>query len=265
MAPPQGGFLDVGGARLHLLDRGRGPPVVLIHGLGGQTRPFRPFARAAARRRLPRRRLRSAGLRLFVACAGRHPRAGGVPGPRDPGPGSRQAADRRPFARRRGRAGASRSTIPTASAALALIAPATHPAAKTPALFRSLVIRSPLLRRLYAWTAAAPAALLARPLFFRAAFAPEPRAGRFRVGGRGASRHAAPQHLRHLDRADIASFRRRRDRVDAAALRLADHAGRRPLRPRRSGSRLAHPGRGDEAPRFRRSISNSSTAATCCR
>ena len=81
---------------------------------------------------------------------------------------------------------------------LALISPATHPVVKAPALFRSLVIRSPLLRRLYAWTAAAPAALLARPIFFKAAFAPERTPADFGSAGGGTPRPEAAEHLRHL-------------------------------------------------------------------
>ena len=38
--PPQGGFLDLDGERLHVLDKGAGRPVVLIHGLSGQMGNF---------------------------------------------------------------------------------------------------------------------------------------------------------------------------------------------------------------------------------
>ena len=38
--PPQGCFIDVDGHRLHYLDLGAGPPIVMIHGLGGQVRNF---------------------------------------------------------------------------------------------------------------------------------------------------------------------------------------------------------------------------------
>ena len=33
--PPLGRFIDVPGARLHLVERGQGPPLLLIHGLAG--------------------------------------------------------------------------------------------------------------------------------------------------------------------------------------------------------------------------------------
>jgi pimeloyl-ACP methyl ester carboxylesterase len=32
--PPVGRFVDVGGAKLHYVDRGEGPPIVMIHGIG---------------------------------------------------------------------------------------------------------------------------------------------------------------------------------------------------------------------------------------
>jgi hypothetical protein len=38
--PPLGKFTDVDGARLHYLDRGHGPTIVMIHGLTGQMRNF---------------------------------------------------------------------------------------------------------------------------------------------------------------------------------------------------------------------------------
>ena len=38
--PPQGGFLDLDGERLHVLDKGAGRPVVMIHGLSGQMGNF---------------------------------------------------------------------------------------------------------------------------------------------------------------------------------------------------------------------------------
>jgi pimeloyl-ACP methyl ester carboxylesterase len=38
--PPQGQFFNVPGARLHVVDKGRGPKVLLIHGLAGQMGHF---------------------------------------------------------------------------------------------------------------------------------------------------------------------------------------------------------------------------------
>src|SRR5258705_1707515 len=38
--PPLGRFVEVGGARIHYLDRGDGPTLLLIHGLGSSMRTF---------------------------------------------------------------------------------------------------------------------------------------------------------------------------------------------------------------------------------
>ncbi len=183
MAPPQGGFLDVGGVRLHVLERGSGPPVVLIHGLGGQIGHF-------AHSLVPRLE------RDFRVVAFDRPGSGysspATGGVREQAAILAQAIRilklGKPLIVGHSLGGAVALTIaldhPDCVGGLALIAPATHPVAKAPALFRSLVIRSPLLRRLYAWTAAAPAALLARAIFFKAAFAPEPAPADFgRAGG----------------------------------------------------------------------------------
>ena len=40
LLPPRGTFIEVDGARIHYLDEGSGPPLVLIHGLGGQMHNF---------------------------------------------------------------------------------------------------------------------------------------------------------------------------------------------------------------------------------
>ncbi len=40
LVPAEGRFLDVAGARLHYIDVGSGPVIVMVHGLGGQLRNF---------------------------------------------------------------------------------------------------------------------------------------------------------------------------------------------------------------------------------
>jgi pimeloyl-ACP methyl ester carboxylesterase len=40
LVPAEGRFLDVAGARLHYVDVGSGPAIVMVHGLGGQLRNF---------------------------------------------------------------------------------------------------------------------------------------------------------------------------------------------------------------------------------
>ena len=38
--PPRGQFVEVSGARIHYLDKGSGPPIVILHGLAGQMGNF---------------------------------------------------------------------------------------------------------------------------------------------------------------------------------------------------------------------------------
>ena len=38
--PPRGRFIDVDGARIHYLDEGTGPTLLLVHGLGGHMLNF---------------------------------------------------------------------------------------------------------------------------------------------------------------------------------------------------------------------------------
>jgi len=38
--PPRGQFLEVLGARIHYLDKGAGPPILIVHGIGGQLGNF---------------------------------------------------------------------------------------------------------------------------------------------------------------------------------------------------------------------------------
>ena len=48
--PRDGELIEVNGEKLHVVDRGSGPPIVLIHGLGGQLRNFgRPMVDDLAR------------------------------------------------------------------------------------------------------------------------------------------------------------------------------------------------------------------------
>src|SRR5947208_17118949 len=53
--PPTGRFLDIEGVHLHYLERGEGPPLVLLHGNGAMARDFEIggiLARLARRYRL---------------------------------------------------------------------------------------------------------------------------------------------------------------------------------------------------------------------
>jgi pimeloyl-ACP methyl ester carboxylesterase len=186
-APPQGGFLEIDGQRLHVLDRGQGPPVVLIHGLCGQIGNFD----YALVERL---------TQTFHVMAFDRPGSGySVRGDRSAASVDAQAATLakairslglgRPIIVGHSLGGAVALALaldhPDCVGALALISPATHPIPKPPRAFRALAIRSPLLRRLFAWTVATPGGLVARQLAMREVFAPEAPPPDFAAAGGG--------------------------------------------------------------------------------
>jgi len=187
IAPPQGGFLDVDGQRLHVFDKGSGPPVVLIHGLSGQ---MGNFLHSLAARLSDDFRV----LAFDRPGSGYSTRAPGAPA------GLRAQAATLANAMRRlkldkpvvvghslGGAVALALALdhPDCAGALALIAPLTRPVRKPPLVFQALAISSPLVRRLGAWTVATPGGLLFRNLSAREVFAPEAPPADFGVAGGG--------------------------------------------------------------------------------
>ena len=173
--PPQGGFLDLDGERLHVLDKGVGPPVVMIHGLSGQMgnfthslvdrlcKDFRVVAFDRPGSGYSTRSAKSpAGVRAQAETLAKAIRALKLD---------------RPVVVGHSFGGAVALTLaldhPDCVGALALISPATHPVPAPPTVFRVLAIRSPLLRRLFAWTLATPGGLLARTWAAKKVFAPE--------------------------------------------------------------------------------------------
>ncbi|MHB0774992.1 alpha/beta fold hydrolase [Halomonas sp. WWR20] len=156
--PASGQYMDVEGARLHFVEKGSGPPIVLIHGLGGQ--------------------LHHSTYALFAQLSdGFHLLAVDRPGS---GYSTRHAdASARPLeqarilhdfiqARRLDRplvvghslggaiALALALEYPQSVGGLALIAPLTHTQQEVPQAFKGLAIESAFKRRLIAWTLATP-------------------------------------------------------------------------------------------------------------
>jgi pimeloyl-ACP methyl ester carboxylesterase len=174
--PPDGRFVEVDGARIHYIERGAGPTLLLIHGLGGQAHGF-TYAlldRLAESFRVvvmerpgsgysTRPRLASAGPRAQADCVAAFIRALDLDRPVLVGHSLGGAV-----------ALATALEHPEVVGALALIAPLTHPVDAPPAPFAGLRIASPLLRWLIAWTVATPLTMLGRKRGLRVVFGPDP-------------------------------------------------------------------------------------------
>ena len=156
--PPLGRFVQVGDTRLHIVEQGTGPALLLVHGLGAQLRNF-TYALTA--------RL-AADFR--VVCVDR-PGCGYSTRPAHvPASLPGQAATiagliatlglDRPIIVGHSYGGAVALALtlnhPTAVGGLALLAPLTHAQDAAPPAFRDLVIQSRFLRKLVSWTLAVP-------------------------------------------------------------------------------------------------------------
>jgi pimeloyl-ACP methyl ester carboxylesterase len=165
LLPPKGRFVDVPGARLHVREYGEGPAILMIHGLGGQLAHF-GYALAP----------QLAGRFRVVAVdrpgSGWSTATGGTGSPGSADLGGQAAAlaaliERLALGRplvvghSLGGAVALRLALdhPDKVSGLALLAPLTHMPDGVPDVFRGLTIRSPLLRKLVAWTLATPSAI----------------------------------------------------------------------------------------------------------
>lgn len=174
--PPDGRFAEVAGARLHYVDIGSGPAIVMIHGLGGQLRNFtyalseqlardhrliiidRPGSGYSTFADMPERGLSAQAdiiIRLLDALQVERPL---VVGHSLGGAVALAMALRHP-----GRLGG-----------LALLAPLTQHMDRVPAVFAALGLRSRLARAAVAWTLAAPVGRMQERRSCEALFGPEP-------------------------------------------------------------------------------------------
>jgi pimeloyl-ACP methyl ester carboxylesterase len=173
--PPRGEFIEINDERIHYIDLGgTAPPLVLIHGLAGNLMHFtyaladqleRDFRVIMVDRPGCGYSVRpddaTAGLTAQAATLAAFMRALGL---------------KRPLVAGHSLGGALSLAIaldhPDCVGALALIAPLTHVAA-VPDVFKGLVIRSPTLRKIIAWTLATPLGVLREKKTLREVFEPE--------------------------------------------------------------------------------------------
>ena len=173
--PPQGRFIEIDGTRIHYLDQGEGPVIVMIHGLGGQMRNFTHslldrltdefrvilIDRAGSGYSTRSRRM-SAGLKAQGALTAKLIQALHLHRPLVVGHSLGGAV-----------ALATALDHPDCVSGLALISPLTHIEETAPASFRGLAIRSRLLRSLAAWTLATPLAILNGKKVLAVVFGPD--------------------------------------------------------------------------------------------
>lgn len=175
LAPPLGRFIEVEGSRLHYLDRGAGPVVVLVHGLGGNLRNFYRLAdRLAATCRVIAVDRPGCGYSTMVS--GEHPTLVGQ---------ARILARflarlelDRPLLVGHSLGGALSLALaldhPQSVRGLVLISTLSQLEREPPALFKTLDIHAAALRWLIAWTVTVPLGKLAHRTTLRILFAPEP-------------------------------------------------------------------------------------------
>jgi len=185
--PPRGKFLELDGARIHYLDKGSGPAIVLVHGLGGQmgnfaygvvehltnefrvvvidrpgsgysTRSSDDAAHLATQAAYVAEFIRKLGLDLPLLVG--HSLGGAI--------ALRVALDH-----------------PETIGGLALIAPLTHVPPHVPEPFRPLDVESKLVRRLLALTVATPMGILRGANALKQIFHPDPVPADFPIRGGG--------------------------------------------------------------------------------
>jgi len=186
--PPRGKFMEIDGERIHYVDRGgAGPALVMIHGLAGNLMHF-TYALADQL---------ASDFRVIMVDrpgCGYSERPEGAPADL-----TAQAATLAKFMRKLGLkrplvvghslGGALSLAIaldhPDCAGALALIAPLTHVPDQVPDVFKGLIIRSPTLRKVIAWTLATPLGILRGETALKEVFGPEPAPADFpiRAGG----------------------------------------------------------------------------------
>jgi len=195
LVPPVGRFVEVDGAKVHYVERGEGPPILMIHGLGGQLHHMlRPLMEEFGE-----------GYRLIAMD-----RPGSGYSTRPDGKAD-LASQARFIARFMERLGLERALLvghslggaialrtaldhPQKVAGLALVAPLTGALGEVPPQFGLLAIRSPLLRWLVSRTVAVPASVRHGQATLDFVFGPQRPPADYAVAG-GAMVGLRPSHF----------------------------------------------------------------------
>ena len=187
LLPPAGSFAKLGSTRLHYVDQGQGPTIVMVHGLAGNLQNFtygvatplaqnhrvicvdRPGCGYSKRSSNADASLEAQAdtivslldhLQIESAVFVGHSLGGAI---------SLAAAQRHPDRVK----------------ALALIAPLTHLPESTAEVFKVFEVSSPLIRKILGWTLAIPGTLFRISLTLRVVFGPERAPSDFAIRGGG--------------------------------------------------------------------------------
>ena len=185
LLPPVGRFVDVPGARLHVVERGQAPTVLLVHGLAGQLRHFTYgiVDRLATEYRVVAVDRPGSGYSVHSpdAAVGLGAQADVLAALID----TLQLGRPTVVGHSLGGALALAQRHPQQVAGLALVAPLTHMVESVSTAFKGLVITKPWLRTLLAWTLAVPVTIAKRNEVLGIVFGPEavPRDYATRGGG----------------------------------------------------------------------------------
>jgi pimeloyl-ACP methyl ester carboxylesterase len=186
--PQDGEIVDIDGTALHYVDKGSGPAIVLIHGLGGQ---MRNFARSLVDDL-------AADHRVILVD-----RPGSGYSVRPKGEPASLAVQAEAIAKLIDRLGLEKPTLvghslggalslalaihhPDRVGRLALICPLTQVQDEVPEPLKGLAIRSDAMRTIVAHTVAVPIGLATRDKVLKGIFAPEPVPDDFSTEGGGA-------------------------------------------------------------------------------
>jgi pimeloyl-ACP methyl ester carboxylesterase len=185
--PPAGRFVDVPGARLHVVERGQGPALLLVHGLAGQLSHFTYgiVDQLATHYRVVAVDRPGSGysVRAAGASAALGAQADVLAALIERLELGRPVVVGHSFGGAVALALAQRH--PQRVAGLVLVAPLTHLVQNVPAAFKGLSLAQPWLRTLVAWTLAVPLGMAKRDDLLCEVFGPEavPRDFATRGGG----------------------------------------------------------------------------------
>ncbi|MCF5800975.1 alpha/beta fold hydrolase [Pseudomonas sp. PA-1-5A] len=187
MRESNGRFVEVDGERFHYVEEGKGPPLVMIHGLMGSSRNL-TYALSGQLREHFR------VISLDRPGSGYSTRHSGTPA--DLPAQARQIAAfintldlGKPLVLGHSLGGAIALALaldhPHAVSGLVLVAPLTHPQRMLPLVFLSLAVRPAWLRRWVAHTLTLPIGLLTKDSVVKGVFAPDPAPPDFATRGGG--------------------------------------------------------------------------------